>query len=421
MNANPTTADASSGPLFSDDGNIYTADAAQLFKRIEEFNFLQDIDAILDKILEEARQLTLADAGSIFIVEEGRLRFGYVHNDTLFKKDSANEEIYLDLTLPIDHHSIVGYVAESGETLFIDDAYHLPEGSPFTFNPDYDRKSGYRTQSILTTPLHTFHGRLVGVMQLINAKNGGGRVVPFPRKVMNLIPLLANNAAVAIDRGIMNREMILRMVKMAELRDPTETGPHVQRVAAYSAEIYHQWAVRHDVDKQERTRKKDVIRLAAMLHDVGKVGISDQILNKPAKLTDKEFDVMKWHTVFGGRLFLNQTSELDRMSMNIALNHHEKWDGGGYPGKIDDLMRPDIKMGPPKTREEVPLSARIVALADVFDALTSRRSYKKPWTDDDALRFIKGEAGHQFDPELVDIFFEIFPVIKAIRSKYAEG
>lgn len=396
------------------------SEIASIMKRIEEFNYLQDIDAILDKILEESRSLSGADAGSIFIVEEGRLRFGYVHNDTLFKKDAANEEIYVDFTVPIDDQSIVGYVAQTGKTVVIDDAYDIPSGSPFTFNSDYDQKSGYKTRSILALPLFTFHGRLVGVMQLINAKDENGQVIPFFKKIQDLIPLLANNAAVAIDRGTMNREMILRMVKMAELRDPKETGAHVQRVGAYSAEIYQQWAIRHGVDRQEKSRQKDLIRLAAMLHDVGKVGIPDSILKKPDRLTDAEFDVMKWHTVYGGRLFTNQTSRLDRMSLQIALNHHERWNGEGYPGNIRNIMQPDVKPGIPKKAEEIPLIARIVCLADVFDALVSQRCYKECWSDDKALDIIRAESGKQFDPELVEIFFEILPVIQAIRLKYRD-
>jgi HD-GYP domain-containing protein (c-di-GMP phosphodiesterase class II) len=393
---------------------------ASIMKRIEEFNYLQDIDTILDKILEEARNLSNADAGSIFIAEEDQLRFGYVHNDSLFKKDTSNEEIYVDFSVPVDDRSIVGYVALTGNTIVVDDAYGLPSGSPFAFNADYDRKAGYRTRSILAVPLYTFHGRLVGVMQLINAKDENGQVLPFAKKVQDLIPLLANNAAVAIDRGTMNREMILRMVKMAELRDPLETGAHVQRVGAYSAEIYHQWAVTHEVDKQEKSRQKDLIRLAAMLHDVGKVGIPDTILKKPDKLTESEFEMIKLHTVYGGRLFMNQTSSLDRMSMQIALNHHEKWNGKGYPGKINDIMQPDVRLGIPKREDEIPLTARIVALADVYDALTSRRSYKESWSRQKALDAISAGAGEHFDPALVESFLQILPVIYAIQSKYKE-
>jgi HD-GYP domain-containing protein (c-di-GMP phosphodiesterase class II) len=391
---------------------------ASIMQRIEEVNHFNDIDTILDKILYEARQLSRADAGSIFIIEDHALRFGYVHNETLFKGNEANQAIYADFSLPINDHSLVGHVASSGETLVIEDAYRIPGDRPYAFNPDYDKKSGYTTQSILAIPLKTFHDRLVGVMQLINAKNEKGRIVPFSKESLELVPLFANNAAVAIDRGIMNREMILRMVKMAELRDPSETGPHVQRVGAYAAEIYRQWAVNNGVEPQEMKRQKDLIRLAAMLHDVGKVGIPDKILKKTGKLADSEYDLMKWHTVYGGRLFAHQTSSLDRMSMEIALNHHERWSGGGYPGKIKNLMSPNVKMGVPKREKEIPISARIVALADVFDALASRRPYKPPWSDDRIFETIAAGFGKQFDPELVDAFFQIIPVIKAIQGRF---
>lgn len=391
-----------------------------IMKTIEELNHLKDVDAILDKILFEARRLSNADAGSIFIVNEKQLRFGYVHNDTLFKEDESNEAIYVDFTVPVNDKSIVGYVASTGETLVIDDAYQISSDRPYTFNDKYDHKSGYTTKSILTIPLMTFHNKLVGVMQLINAKNDHGRIVPFSKESQTLVPLFANNAGVAIDRGIMNREMILRMVRMAELRDPTETGAHVLRVGAYSAEIYHKWALKQGIDTQSMKREKDVIRLAAMLHDVGKVGIPDKILKKPDKLSEQEFNEMKWHTVYGGRLFINQGSNLDKMSMDIALNHHERWAGGGYPGRINDIMMPEIRRGDSKKADEIPLSARIVALADVFDALTSSRSYKPPWSDDRALEQIESESGKHFDPEIVTIFFQIFPVIKAIRNKYRE-
>jgi len=127
---------------------------------------------------------------------------------------------------------------------------------------------------------------------------------------------------------------------------------------------------------------------------------------------------MKQHTIFGGRLFAGRTSHLDEMSMDIALGHHEKWSGGGYPGSIEDLMAPVIPMGVPKTSDEIPLSARIVALADVYDALSSARCYKQAWDDDRVLETIQSEAGRHFDPELVSVFFELLPVIKAIGNRF---
>ncbi|MBF0102493.1 MAG: HD domain-containing protein [Desulfobacterales bacterium] len=399
--------------------NTYQNDIiVSILQTIEEINHLKDVDTILDKILYEARKLSRSDAGTIFLVEDNQLKFSYVHNDTLFKKDESNAALYSNYSVPINEGSIVGYTALTGDPQNIEDAYQMSPNTPYHFNPDYDKKSGYRTTSILTIPLKTFENKLVGVMQLINAKNDSGQSIPFSIESQTYVPLFANHASVAIERGVMNRELILRMMKMAELRDPTETGAHVQRVGAYSAEIYQQWANRHKLDKKVIKRNKDIIRLAAMLHDVGKVGISDFILKKPGKLSDQEYDIMKWHTVYGARLFINTTSLLDTISREIALNHHEKWSGPGYPGKIENILTENIAMGTPKQGEEIPLAARITSLADVFDALTSKRSYKEAWTDEQILGTIEKESGKQFDPELVDCFFQIFDVIKAIRAKY---
>ena len=392
-----------------------------ILKITEEISHFQDIDAILDKILHEARKLARADAGSIFLAEGDILKFSYIHNDTLFKDNEDNEALYADFVLPINDESIVGYSALTGQTLVIDDAYAIGEGVPYSFNPSYDHKSDYRTTSILTIPLKSFESRLVGVMQLINARDDQGRNVPFSRKSQLYVPLFANSAAVAIERGLMNRELVLRMMKLAELRDPTETGAHVQRVGAYSAEIYHRWAVRRGLAKKEIRRNKDIVRLASMLHDVGKVGIPDAILKKPGKLTEEEFDDMRCHTFLGARLFVNTTSELDRTSREIALNHHERWMGGGYPGKIDDLMTCTTAGHETKQGEEIPIAARITSLADVFDALCSRRSYKEPWEEDQIFTIIREEKGRQFDPEVVEAFMEILPVIKAIKQKFSDG
>jgi HD-GYP domain-containing protein (c-di-GMP phosphodiesterase class II) len=409
------------GQAMDTDCGKYSEDRVVSILRVtEELNSLKDVDAILDKTLFEARALAGADAGSIFLKEGDSLRFSYVHNDTLFREDEANVAVYADFSVPINKESIVGYTARTGESLVIDDAYRLPEGLPYRFNPSFDHQAGYHTRSILTIPLKTFENRLVGVMQLINALNDHKEPIPFARESQVYVPLFANNAAVAIERGIMHRELVLRMMRMAELRDPSETGTHVQRVGAYAAEIYQRYAYNRGLDKKEIKRTRDLIRVTAMLHDVGKVGISDLILKKPAKLTAEEFDVMKWHTVFGARLFVNPTSELDRMSRDIALNHHEKWGGGGYPGKLSDILVEKISMGVPKQGEEIPLAARITTLADVYDALASKRSYKQAWAEDDVLDAVAQGAGSHFDPELVEAFFQITDVIQAIHARYPE-
>ncbi|MCK9240884.1 HD domain-containing phosphohydrolase [Desulfocurvus sp.] len=398
-------------------------DGAGLLREIlainESLSRLKDLDAILDRVLAESRRIAGADAGTIYLVENGRLRFGYVHNDTFNREGDVTRDVYADFTLPIDSTSIVGHVAATGQPLDIADAYAMPPDAPVAFNPDFDRRTGYRTTSMLTLPVTTSQGTVSGVIQLINAKDDAGRPVPFSAQARTVLPLLSTAASVAIERAIMTRELILRMMQMAELRDPSETGAHVTRVGAYSAEIYHKYAMMQGIDETLRKKTKDLIRVAAMLHDVGKVGISDRILKKPARLDPEEFAVMRMHTVFGARLFANSTSELDAMSGRIALNHHEKWNGTGYPGHLDgpaDTRPP----GPPRAGAQIPLEARIVALADVFDALGSRRSYKAPWPDEKIIDLLRSERGAHFDPDVVDAFLDIFDVIAAIRDKYAE-
>ena len=391
-----------------------------VLKSTEELNTLKDVDAILDKILLEARRITNADAGSIFLVKEGKLSFSYVHNDTLFSADKTNADLYMDIQIPIDTKSIVGFVASSGQSLHIEDAYNIEATKPYSFNPSYDQKSGYKTQSIYTLPLKNFDDHVVGVMQLINAKNDRGAVIPFSDEDQILVPLFAGNASIAIERGNMNRELILRMVKMAELKDPAETGAHVQRVAGYTVEIYTRLAHKRGINHRIIRKNKDLIRLASMLHDVGKVGITDLIIKKPGKLTDEEYNIMKWHTVYGAKLFVNTTSSLDQMAKDIALNHHEKWGGGGYPGKIEDFQSKNIQIGESKKGKEIPLEARITALADVYDALSSKRSYKDSWPEEKILSIIKKDTGTHFDPEVSEAFFEIHDVILAIREKFKD-
>jgi len=391
-----------------------------ILKAVEELGQFRDVDTILDRVLLEARKISAADAGSIFLIRDGQLHFSYVHNDTLFRQSEASRHIYSNITVPVSEKSIVGYTALTGQTLVIEDAYHLDPGLPYSFNRTFDEESGYRTRSILTLPLTTLRGTRVGVMQLINA-TCDGQATAFSEEAVQYAPFFAAHASVAIERGIMTRELILRMMKMAEMRDPSETGAHVQRVGAYAAEIYQRMAENQGLDGLEIKRKKDLIRLAAMLHDVGKVAISDLILKKPAKLSDEEFATMRWHTVYGAALFAHSTSDLDDLCADIAQGHHERWDGTGYPGRLaEDLGKVTGLCVRPKRGGEIPLPARITALADVFDALCSRRSYKDPWSEDQVLEVIRAERGRHFDPAVVDAFLSIFDVVQAIREKYRD-
>jgi len=279
-----------------------------------EVTEINDLDLVLEKILRKAREFVNADAGSIYVRDEGTLLFSHSQNDTLSRKLQPGKKlIYTTFSLPINNKSIAGYVANTGEMLNLPDVYELPGGVSYGFSKTFDEVSHYRSRSMLTVPLKTSRGDIVGVLQMINAQDDGGKSISFAAEDEPLIAHFANNAATAIERAQMTRAIILRMISMAELRDPKETGSHVNRVAGYAVEIYEDWAKRKGIPHKEIDETRDVLRMAAMLHDVGKVAISDLILKKPARLTNEEFDVMKHHTFLGAKLFANPSRSLTKL------------------------------------------------------------------------------------------------------------
>jgi HD-GYP domain-containing protein (c-di-GMP phosphodiesterase class II) len=392
-----------------------------------ELGLIQDLDLLLERILLEARKVVHADAGSIYVKEEDHLSIKHSQNDTLQRQlPDGQKLIYSVFNVPISEKTISGYSALTGKLVNVPDVYAIPANSPFSFSPTYDKLSGYTTQSNLTLPLQTSEGRLLGVIQVLNALDPAGARHPFTDDDELLISHFASNATVALQRAYMTRAMILRMIRMSELRDPKETGPHVNRVAGYAVEIYDRYAFRRGIPAAEREKTRDTLKIAAMLHDVGKVAISDIILKKPARFTPEEYAVMQAHTYFGARLFDDPQSPLDRIAADVALTHHECWDGSGYPGWIDPATGAPIRTGDDgrplgRRGEEIPLGGRIVAVADVYDALSSRRVYKQAWDESAVHDEIRNCAGTKFDPELVDVFFEVLPSIKTIQSMYPEA
>ena len=177
-------------------------------------------------------------------------------------------------------------------------------------------------------------------------------------------------------------EILERLALAAEYRDDN-TGEHTKRVGRTAARIAQAlgWS----------DEEVELIRRAAPLHDVGKIAISDSILLKPGKLTPEEFERMKMHTTLGAKMLSGGRFSLLRLAEQIALTHHERWDGGGYIGLRE---------------ESIPVAGRIVTVADVFDALTSERPYKKAWNANDAIEEIKRQSGKQFDPRVVEAFLE---------------
>jgi len=394
-----------------------------------EMNRIHDLDILLERLLARARQFVNADAGSIYIREGNRLNFAHSQNATLQKRLPPGEKlIYATFSLPIDQTSIAGYAAATGKMLSIPDLYKLSPTKRYHFSKKFDKASGYVSRSMLTIPLLSSKKDVLGILQIINAQDQEKRIRVFSRADEKVMLHFAGIAAVAMERAQMTRAMILRMIRMAEMRDPKETGAHVNRVAEFSLEIYEHWAKRRHVDQKQIDKTRDELRMGAMLHDVGKVAISDLILKKPGQLSIEEYEIIKQHTIQGARLFSNLQSDYDETAAIIALNHHEKWDGSGYPGHVDPVTGKPLPVYasrgpgplPGKKGTEIPILGRIVAVADVYDALSSKRSYKEPWDESRSIEIISQGAGTHFDPELVEIFLKRLTAIRAIQDRYSE-
>jgi response regulator RpfG family c-di-GMP phosphodiesterase len=199
--------------------------------------------------------------------------------------------------------------------------------------------------------------------------------------------------AVVRDLEKKKMEMLFRLAKVAEQRD-TDTGAHLSRIGQYSAAL----ARRVGCDESFTA----ILELAAPLHDIGKVAIPDAILLAQRPLTPEEWTVMKTHTLVGHAMLAGGDTEQMEVAAQIARSHHEKFDGSGYP---DGLAKQDI-----------PLAARILAVVDVYDALTSKRPYKEVWSHDRAQELLRNESGRHFDPDLVEAFLADIPAIRAIHS-----
>jgi response regulator RpfG family c-di-GMP phosphodiesterase len=193
------------------------------------------------------------------------------------------------------------------------------------------------------------------------------------------------------------REVVYTMGEIAESRSK-ETGNHVKRVATYSGIL----ALRYGLSAQEAK----LLKLASPMHDIGKVAILDNILNKPGKHTPEEFEIMKTHAILGYGMLKHSERTILKAASIVAYEHHEKWDGSGYPRGLSG--------------ENIHIYGRITAVADVFDALGSDRCYKKAWEDERIFELLRDQSGKHFDPELVELFFASFDEIDIVRQKYRD-
>ena len=258
-------------------------------------------------------------------------------------------------------------------------------------------------RSALAVPLVS-HGRLVGAIYAATQ----GVSAAFEKRHLDMLTLVAGPAAGNLESarlldalGQTNRDLLRRLALCARFNDD-DTGYHIQRVGDYSAAL-----ARAGGQAEAFVR---LLRAAAPMHDIGKIGIPQSILQKPGKLTPEEFEAMKRHTTIGEEILGGSPAPLIQLAAEIAGSHHEKWSGGGYPrGLVGDA---------------IPLSGRLVAVADVFDALTTARCYKPAFPLDEAFAILRQGAGSHFDPRVVELFFGIQDEILAIRAHYgrlAEG
>ena len=371
--------------------------------------------ALAERVLAKCRRLTRAEAGSIFILRgkgaKRRLEALSLQNDAI----ATRRELFI---IPLTPASISGYVAGTGELLFVDDVDHMPPDAPYRFNASFDQKSGYATHSIMCFPLKTAEGRVIGVVQLINSLKDG-RPEPFARGFTEMIGVVSLLVGRAIERADAleqirernrrlnerNRELKAERERVVQLSQQTETalmmsvellaraaevhdaevGSHIQRVNEYS----------YLLAKLARMDPKfcEEIRWAAALHDVGKMSVDQAVLHKPGKLDEREWIEMRAHTTYGKQILAGHPKLA--MASEIAHCHHEMWAGGGYPRGLKG--------------EEIPIAARIVTLADIYDALRSVRPYKPGFSHAQAVDIMLNgderiDPVAHFDPHLLAVF-----------------
>lgn len=320
---------------------------------------------------EAAAEIASTEAASLFLVDEAT---GELVVEVAFGSPEAEFE---KIRIP-KGEGIVGHVVKNGKTVIIDD---VEQDNQFETKVDYF--SDFVTRNLMCAPL-IHRGKVIGALEVAN-KFGD---MKFTNNDQLAFEALANQVAVSIVNARYFDELqraflgtISALVETIEKRDPY-TGGHTKRVLEGSLAI----ASRMGLDEQDMER----LRMAAMLHDIGKLGVDDAILRKAGKLSDEEFDMMRRHTQFGEEIVEHVPGMIDVIPG--ILHHHERYDGKGYPGKLKG--------------QGIPLMARIICVADTYDAMTSNRPYRKGLPHETAVKELRDNSGTQFDPLVVQAFFE---------------
>ena len=394
-------------------------DVLREFLEFIEYSKPQPVAELLSRVLLKSRRLTGAEAGSVFIVrgrgKTGRLEAADIQNDQVEIEPAS-------FVVPLNTSSIAGYTAVTGEMVFVADLYEIPGDLPFKFDQSFDRKLGYSSRSMLSFPLVNHDRKVIGVVQLINRRSDSGDgPVPFEREQADLIVPFNHIVGGAIERADMverisaqnirlrDRNRLLReqRARIVALQDETEEAFQLSiNLLSRAAELHDEDTARHVERVNEYSyflagllgKSKSFcneIRYSAQLHDVGKMSINVAILRKEGPLDDNERFEMMRHPEYGFQIL--SASDRLRMAADIALNHHEQWDGSGYPAG--------------RKGEEIPLSSRIVSLADIYDALRSKRTYKQGFTHEKTRRIVldgddRFDPGSHLDPRLLEVFSE---------------
>lgn len=297
-----------------------------------------------------------------------------------------------------------GTAARTGRVVLCNDFLNDPRTAPW-----HERGEKFGWHASAAFPLFR-QGVVVGALTLYSDLPGY-----FGDREVRLLDELAHDISFALDRFESERQRVMlerelqasrlqiirSLGRAGEYRD-NETGAHILRMSYYCQAVAIAAGLGEDFAR--------ILLQASPMHDVGKIGIPDSILLKPGKLEPDEFEIMKGHVLIGAEILSDADNQLLQMARAVALTHHEKWDGSGYPHGLQG--------------EEIPIEGRIAAICDVFDALTSRRCYKQPWPLDQAIDFMRSNASAHFDPSLVGVFLEILPEILNIQSRFldtAEG
>jgi putative nucleotidyltransferase with HDIG domain len=344
-----------------------------LLEAVSNINKSLQVKNVLVKTMEHLEKALDVEASSIweFDDERNELFFRLVRGD---KSNSIKRK-----RLKVGD-GIAGKTVISKKFRIINEPFKEPE-----WKPDFDRVSGFKTKNMIVGPL-TVENKIIGVIQLMNKKEGvfTEKDIDYLKIVSSPISIALENAKLYEKQKDMMFNVSLALSLAIEKRD-IYTGGHTKRVVEYSMMIAEN--IGYTVEK------KDKLKMSAILHDIGKIAVPDSILNKKGKLTKRELDVMKTHPVVGANIISSMKDNLLEDVTDGILYHHENYDGSGYPYGIKE--------------KNIPEFARIIAIGDSYDAMTTDRPYRKALSEKEAFNEIIIKAGKQFDPKFSEIFISV--------------